>query len=140
LARRTSRRAAPGIALVGDACGFVDPLTGEGLFFAMRGAALLAASLDKALSFPKREMRALRGYERARRREFGPRYALARLLQRGLHHRRLVETVLQSFERWPGLADLIVAWTGDFVEPRELLRPAIWSTALKRPQPAQLVG
>ena len=140
LATRTSRRVAPGVALVGDACGFVDPLTGEGLFFAMRGAALLAEAIDKSMRSTGREAKALRGYERARRREFGPRYALARLLQRGLRHRRMVEGVLKSFASRPGLTNLIVAWTGDYVEPRELLRPAIWRDALRRDPAPRLAG
>jgi flavin-dependent dehydrogenase len=132
LASRTRRRTGPGVALVGDACGFVDPLTGEGLFFAMRGAALLAEAVSVALAHPKHERRALRGYERARRREFGPRYAMARLLQRGIRSQRVTETVLSSFSKRPGLTNLIVAWTGDYVKPLDLLRPSVWRGALRR--------
>ncbi|QDV05884.1 Putative oxidoreductase [Planctomycetes bacterium Poly30] len=132
LATRTTRRTAPGVALVGDACGFVDPLTGEGLFFAMRGAALLAEAVHMALENPQHEARALRGYERARRREFGPRYAMARLLQKGIRSPRVIESVLRSFSRRPGLTNLIVAWTGDYVQPIDLLRPSVWRSALRR--------
>ena len=34
LATRTSQQTFDGAALVGDACGYVDPVTGEGIFFA----------------------------------------------------------------------------------------------------------
>ena len=35
----------PGLALVGDAAGFCDPFTGEGMTLALRGATLLAAAV-----------------------------------------------------------------------------------------------
>jgi len=39
------RLTGPGWALVGDAAGLVDPVTGEGIYFAMRSGELLAESL-----------------------------------------------------------------------------------------------
>jgi flavin-dependent dehydrogenase len=44
LARRVRELAGAGYALVGDAAGFFDPFTGEGIFRALRGAEILAAS------------------------------------------------------------------------------------------------
>jgi flavin-dependent dehydrogenase len=38
----------PGWAMVGDAAGFTDPLTGEGLYYALRSAELLSESLLEA--------------------------------------------------------------------------------------------
>lgn len=40
---------APGLLLVGDAAGFIDPMTGDGLRFALRGAELAAACALDAL-------------------------------------------------------------------------------------------
>jgi flavin-dependent dehydrogenase len=135
LAGRTRRQVFDGAALVGDACGYVDPVTGEGLFFAMRGAALLADALVPALAAGRTDRAALRGYARARRREFGPRLWIATLLQRGLRHPRLVRRVLRLLEARPRLADLLVATTGDYVSPRALLRPSVWIDALRTPAP-----
>jgi flavin-dependent dehydrogenase len=42
----------PGWALVGDSAGFVDPITGEGLYYALRSADLLSESILEGL--PKR--------------------------------------------------------------------------------------
>src|SRR5262249_54944521 len=36
-----------GWALVGDAAGFVDPITGEGIYYALKSSDLLADSLDR---------------------------------------------------------------------------------------------
>lgn len=132
LGARAARCTGPGAALVGDAAGFVDPLTGEGLFFAMRGAALLADALDETLREPHREARAWRRYERRRRAEIAPRHALARLLQRGVARPRVVAGALALLASRPGLAELVVALTGDYVPPADLLRPSVWRAALAR--------
>ncbi|HZO99672.1 MAG TPA: NAD(P)/FAD-dependent oxidoreductase [Terriglobia bacterium] len=50
------RVAGDGWALVGDAAGLVDPITGEGIYYALRSGELLAEALveDSAASYPKR--------------------------------------------------------------------------------------
>jgi flavin-dependent dehydrogenase len=57
---------------IGDAVGFMDPLTGEGMYRAFRTAQLAAETLLEA--FAQGDLRAsrLRGYVRAVRREFAP--------------------------------------------------------------------
>lgn len=122
----TRRQAVPGAALVGDAAGYVDPLTGEGIYFALFGARALGEALAAAFAEPLRAAAALRGYERARAREIGPRLAVARALQRGLRHPWLIATFVRALGRWPLLADLVVTLSGDTAHPRELWRPAFW--------------
>jgi 2-polyprenyl-6-methoxyphenol hydroxylase-like FAD-dependent oxidoreductase len=135
LGSRVVRCSGPGVALVGDACGFVDPLTGEGLFIAMRGAELLAAVVDQALREPSRERALLRRYERERAREFGARRAFARLLQRGLRRRGVPERVMATLQALPRLCDVVMALTGDYLPPRGLLRPSTWRYLLQRQAP-----
>ena len=118
---------------VGDACSFVDPMTGEGLYFAMRGAELLAAALVPALHARRTDRAALAPYLRGRKREIAPRQRVARWMQRGLRHPALVRGFLGLLQRRPSLADLVVALTGDYVSPRDLLRPSLWRDALRRP-------
>ncbi|MEZ5962946.1 MAG: NAD(P)/FAD-dependent oxidoreductase [Planctomycetota bacterium] len=143
LAMATTAQTFDGAALVGDACGYVDPVTGEGIFFALRGAQLLAPVLIEALADGDLRRRALSPYVSARRREFGPRLRLAKLLQRGLRHPRVVDRVLALLSARPRLADLLVSVTGDYVPGRELLRPGVWWRALRRghpvPQPMELL-
>jgi flavin-dependent dehydrogenase len=122
----TSAQVTSGAALVGDAAGYVDPLTGEGIYFALFGARALARALAAALHAPATAAGALAEYARARRRELAPRLFAARLLQRGLRHPRLVRSVVRALGRWPALADLVVTLTGDTIHPRDLLRPAFW--------------
>jgi flavin-dependent dehydrogenase len=132
LAGRTTRQTFDGAALVGDACGYVDPVTGEGLFAAMRGAALLAETLDAALRAGRTDRRGLDDYVRARRRELAPRALLSTWLQRGLRHPAIVKRVMALLAARPHLTELLVAITGDYVPGRELLRPSVWYRALTR--------
>lgn len=131
LATTTTAQVADGVALLGDACGYVDPLTGEGMFFALRGAQILAPVLVEALQAGAVDGDSLRPYLRARQTEFGPRFWLAKLLQRGLRRPWLVARGLGLLAARPRLADLMVSVTGDYVPGRELLRPQVWWRALR---------
>ncbi|HET7472136.1 MAG TPA: NAD(P)/FAD-dependent oxidoreductase [Candidatus Limnocylindrales bacterium] len=59
---RVTRRAGAGWLLVGDAAGFIDPFTGEGLHRALVSADLAGRAVDRHLDG---DVAALRGYERA---------------------------------------------------------------------------
>jgi len=130
LSHRTRRQVFDGAALVGDACGYVDPITGEGIFLALRGSALLARPLAAALHARRTDAAALRDYARARRRELRPRELFGLALQRGLRHPRLVDAGLRLLGARPALADVLVSVTGDYVPLRELARPSLWLRAL----------
>ncbi len=54
LAVDSARAGAPGLLLAGDAAGFIDPMTGDGLYFAMRGGELAAHAAAMALSGAER--------------------------------------------------------------------------------------
>ncbi|MDQ3949915.1 MAG: hypothetical protein M3282_06190, partial [Gemmatimonadota bacterium] len=121
-----ARRAwAPGAALVGDAADFFDPFTGEGIYAALRGGEMLAAHLLAAGSVADRAAvdGALRAYDRARRREFGGKWIVERLIGTAVASCFLMNRAARALAARRDLADLLVGVTGDFVPPRELLRP-----------------
>jgi len=130
LAVRSTRQAVAGAALVGDAAGYVDPVTGEGIFFALKGAQLLADGLARALHARRNDAGALAGYVRARSREVDARCRLATLIQRGLRRDAVVRAAFALLEARPRLADLLVSLVGDYVPLRELWRPSVWRAAL----------
>lgn len=136
LAFRTRRQAVPGAALVGDACGYVDPLTGEGIFFALHGSRSLADAIEQSAADPKATEGAMRAYEARRRAEIGPRMALAAIIQRGMRHPRLVRWVIGALAQKPRLCDLLVNLTGDALHPRDLLSPSFWRDWRRARQPA----
>jgi menaquinone-9 beta-reductase len=76
---RVSRRAGPGWLLVGDAAGFLDPFTGEGLHRALVSAELGAAAVDATLR--RHDDRAFAAYDRAMARRFMAKDAVSWLVQ-----------------------------------------------------------
>jgi flavin-dependent dehydrogenase len=125
LAARTSEQVFDGAALVGDACGFVDPMTGEGLYFALRGAEALADGLIEAVRAGRADAGALSGYREVRRRELRPRDSLGFLLQRGMRSRTLLRGALALMEARPRLADVLMSLSGDHLALREVARAAL---------------
>jgi flavin-dependent dehydrogenase len=132
LARRTTQQTFDGAALVGDACGYVDPVTGEGVFFALQGAAMLAPALLGALRTQRTDRAALDSYLRGRARELAPRARLCRWFVQAMEHPWLAKRAFGLLASRQGLADLAVSLTGDYAPPRELLRPSVWRRALAR--------
>jgi menaquinone-9 beta-reductase len=123
---RTTTATVPGCALVGDAAGYVDPMTGEGIYFALFGARALGDAITAAMHAPSSAPAAMARYRRARAREFGPRLLASKLLQRAIRHPWLVRTFLRRLQGRPRWTDLLVTLTGDTIHPREFVRPSFW--------------
>jgi flavin-dependent dehydrogenase len=121
-----SRRAwAPGAALVGDAADFFDPFTGEGIYAALRGAELLAPRIADAVAAggARETDESLQAYDRARVREFSGKWAVERIVGAAVSFPALMNVAARSLALRPHMAHTIVGVTGDFVPPREVLRP-----------------
>ena len=118
------RRAIAGGALrVGDAAGYYDPFTGQGIYRALRGAELAAEAIGAALRAGDASAAALMPYERARRRAFGPGERFQRVVAAFVSLPWLYRAVAGRFARRPALADAVVQVTGDVRPVRSLLRP-----------------
>lgn len=113
-----------GVALVGDATGFYDPFTGEGIHRALRSAELLAEVAHQALRRGDVGRAALRPYALARRRAFRAKDRLTRALQVVIRHRHLAVLAAHGLAERPALLDTLMGVIGDFVPPAELLRSA----------------
>jgi geranylgeranyl reductase family protein len=120
-----ARRAwAPGAALVGDAADFFDPFTGEGIYAALRGGELLAPHLHESLDrSPDDEVQILSGYDAARKREFGGKWKLERIVGMAIAHPYFMNNAAKVLSRRKDMADLIVGVAGDFIPPRVVLTP-----------------
>jgi flavin-dependent dehydrogenase len=101
LAVETNAAGMPGLLLAGDAAGFIDPMTGDGLRFAIAGAELAAsAALDGLASGPDRAHHMLAA---ARRQAFARKQVFNRAL------RRLVDSpILPLVARGAGVAPGVV--------------------------------
>jgi flavin-dependent dehydrogenase len=106
LARRVRRVSGNSYLLVGDAAGFFDPFTGEGIFDALRGGELAAATIASGLDVGDTSARRLASYDDDRRKAFTA--------------KRRAAILVQAFVRSPHLLDYAVA--------RIAVRPTVRST------------
>jgi len=121
LAVRARRVCAGRVLLAGDAAGFLDPLTGEGMFGAIVSGEL-AGRRAAALAL---EGAPAQGYARDYRRAFGAKPPLNRILQWLLRRPMLLEALGGRFTLRPHLGDTLMAVIGNIERPKELLRPRI---------------
>jgi flavin-dependent dehydrogenase len=119
------RAVVDGALLVGDAAGYYDPFTGQGIFRGLRGAELAARTADAALRAGDLSAAALAPYERDRRRAFGPGERVQHLVEAFVSRPALLRLVSRGFTRRPALGDAIIRVTGDVRPVRSLLDPAL---------------
>jgi flavin-dependent dehydrogenase len=101
----------PGVLLAGDAGGFIDPLTGDGLRFAVRGAELAANAALAALGG-----RAARPYEilaRTRRHEFSSKWRFNRAVRRLVGGDATVTLAAMTANAAPWFLRRAIAFAGD---------------------------
>lgn len=122
LARSVRRVAGPGYLLVGDAAGFTDPFTGEGVHRALRGAELAADAVVKALG--RRDSDPV-GYAAARHDAFASKQRACLLLQAALAVPALFDYCLLRAARRRRPARILAGVFGDYVCARSMFRPAV---------------
>jgi flavin-dependent dehydrogenase len=126
---RASRHAGPGWLLVGDAAGFLDPFTGEGLHRALVSARLAAAAVDRALGG---DAAALVGYERAMAARFRAKDAVSLLVQAFLAQPALFDYAARRLRARDGVRETMGLVMGDLVPASRALDPR-YVAALLRP-------
>ena len=123
LAYRVAAPAHDGVVLVGDALGFLDPFTGEGVHTALRSAELAAEVAGPALRTGDLSRAALAPVHARRAAEFDGKRRVATLLQLIIGRPRLASHVVRRLRRRPAALDTLMGVVGDFAPPTEVLRP-----------------
>jgi flavin-dependent dehydrogenase len=126
---RAARRAGEGWLLVGDAAGFLDPFTGEGLHRALVSAKLAAAAVDRALDG---DAAALPGYEQAMAARFRSKDALSLLVQEFLARPELFDYVARRLAARDRVRETMGLVMGDLLPASRALDPR-YVAALLRP-------
>jgi len=102
---------APGLLLAGDAAGFIDPMTGDGLRFALRGGELAAQAALAALESGRVDAHVR--LARLRRREFANKWRFNRAL-RALASSPLAMRAASHAANWvPGWLERTIGYAGD---------------------------
>jgi len=123
-ASRAGRVTAPGALLVGDAADFFDPFTGQGIHAALHGAELATEVACGALAGRGTpSAAALAGYRALRRRAFGGKWAVERIIGYGMWLPSLFDRAVGRLGARPEMAHALIGVTGDFVPARRVLNP-----------------
>ena len=102
---------APGVLTAGDAGGFIDPMTGDGLRFAFRGAEL---AVEAALgAFSDGTVDAAAWLDAARHREFAGKWRTDRALRALVASPRAVAWAARGARLCPALVRHLISAAGD---------------------------
>lgn len=116
IGHRVSEVAGPGWLLIGDAAGFVDPFTGEGIHRALRSARAAADALRSGGDV-------VAAYRRERRRALAAKTALGWLVQAFLAVPPLLEHAVERLDTRPQAALRLGSALGDCVPATRALSP-----------------
>jgi len=121
-----------GLVLVGDAAGYFDPFTGQGIHHAMAAAELLAPVVDAALRRRGGSVVAgdLAVYARERARLLRGSRALQRVVDEVLRRPALADAAIGRLAKSPAAATALVAATSDVAPPVALLSPRLLASLL----------
>ena len=120
--------------------GYYDPMTGEGVYQALRGAELAAKTVAGALSKRGPTATALGRYAVCYRREFTPKDRVCQLLQQIVCRPRLCDLLIRHLKDRPIQVEELMGVVGDLLAPRRLLRPGFWLRLLLRPAIDEPIG
>ena len=116
---------AAGAILTGDAAGFLDPFTGQGVFLALTGAERAAAAVIAALRQPDAEPAAFGAYARWRADDVAWRRRLARTVSLLVTVAPLARRAAARLARFPELGTTLVDALGGAIPPQHAFRPAV---------------
>lgn len=127
--RPTSNTVAGGAALVGDAAGYFDPFTGQGIYQALAGGQLLAEHAATALHAGRTDQPLFK-YALAQRNLVRDTVRLQRAIEAVCVRPLLAERCIRALANAPLAAAALIAVTGDLARPLSLLSPAIATSFL----------
>jgi len=127
---RVTRRAGPGWFLVGDAAGFLDPFTGEGLHRALVSTELAAPAILAAIRGRASAAQAGAAYDRAMRRRFAAKDAVSWLVQWFLARPTLFEYAARRLAARPDVRATMGNVMGDLVPASRGLDPRFLAALL----------
>ncbi|HEY6999958.1 MAG TPA: NAD(P)/FAD-dependent oxidoreductase [Candidatus Binatia bacterium] len=103
------RRAyADGVLLVGDAARVSEPVTGEGIYFALKSGCFAARAVDAAFQARDFSASRLRSYQRDCRRAFRPRRAINAVIRWLIYRPALLSPLIRFSGKRRGLLDSMV--------------------------------
>jgi len=106
---------------VGDAMGFIDPFTGEGIYLSLRSSEIAVEGVDQSLKDSDGSRETLKDYEVRRKQEFDKKFLLSRILQKLIYNRFFCDRVVRALKRNPDLAETLVGVIGDLLPAQRVV-------------------
>ena len=103
----------PGMLLAGDAAGFIDPITGDGLHFALAGACLAADVGGEVLAGRLDHENAITLLTSRRRRAFASKWRFNRAIRTVVARPAAIEAAALTARLWPSLFERVITYSGD---------------------------
>lgn len=110
-----------GLILVGDATGFIDPFTGEGIYLSLRSSQLAGEVIHAAFNKANFSRNFLSIYSQKRQQEFGGKFALSRILQWLIYNQPFCNQVMKSLSANRALAETLVGVIGDILPAEKVV-------------------
>ena len=120
---RARRIVADGLLLVGDAAGYYDPFTGEGIYGALASAKLAAGIADRALAADNVGQAALAAYQPGQAALFRGKATIEAIIQAAVFAPALMNHIARQMGRNKTMADTLLGVTGDFLPTSAVLNP-----------------
>jgi flavin-dependent dehydrogenase len=117
---------APGAILVGDAAGYYDPLTGQGIHQALGSARLASQAVERALRDPSTMEAVFSKYGRVLEWDYRPKRALQRLIEATVSRPAVMSRFVRGLSGDMAVASRLLRATGDVLHPVTLLDPLLW--------------
>ena len=108
LAHSTRGVTAGNVLLAGDAAGFIDPFTGQGVYLALRGGIAAARAIAAAVAMPSSGRAVIENYASELSSEMRHRSKLARIVRSFTGSAALSKRVARNVERDPERAQILI--------------------------------
>ncbi|MFN2459301.1 MAG: NAD(P)/FAD-dependent oxidoreductase [Candidatus Velthaea sp.] len=125
LAHRVRRTIAPGALLVGDAAGFLNPFTGQGVLLALISAEAAAAAVLTALRERSMEGAAFERYARERANDFAMRARLSAVVSCLIDVAPLARRAVARLQRFPEAGVALMEAVAGACAPQRAFAPAV---------------
>ena len=110
-----------GLTLVGDAMGFIDPFTGEGIYLSLRSSQIAGEVIHAGFQNSNFSRKFLSVYNARRQEEFGDKCLLSRVLQWLIYNRPFCNGVMKRLSTNRVLAETLVGVIGDILPAKKVV-------------------
>jgi 2-polyprenyl-6-methoxyphenol hydroxylase-like FAD-dependent oxidoreductase len=125
LAFDVASAAAPGALLAGDAAGFLNPFTGQGVYLALRTGRAAAQTIAAAFADPQQEAPSFERYAASRASDLRVRKRLSEMTNLLIDVPLLARRAAARLARFPDLGEALLGALSGAIAPERALSPAL---------------